>query len=236
MEPLLLPIRPLANMSDPNIDGSSLGEGSSSSSSRLPTRAQRHAEEMAREAELEERSRASELARMQTVNFLSKLTKEGHAKEYRKRENDELVERCYFSCTQGFVVMQGELAKRRMLVNQHRRDRWLSINVNLQADIPLVYLLSGAVPYIQTSELHPSDHYFTSNLSTVQIQRWSWLAYRPGEFAKSQIAQQDVIFAWRIKENKQHRSFQIRLRILYSQTKWRSSMKMMTIQDIAFER
>jgi len=105
-------------MSDLNSDGSSLGEGtSSSSSSRLPSRAQRHAAEMAREAELEERSRASELARMQTVNFLSKLTKEGHAKEYRKRENDELVERCYFSCTQGFVVMQGELAKRRMLVN-----------------------------------------------------------------------------------------------------------------------
>lgn len=58
----------------------------------------------------EERSRSAELARMQTVNFLSKLTKEGYAKEYRKRDTDELVEKCYFSCTQTSTVIKGELS------------------------------------------------------------------------------------------------------------------------------
>lgn len=58
----------------------------------------------------EERSRSAELARVQTVNFLSKLTKEGYAKQYRKRETDELVEKCYFSCTQTSTVVKGEFA------------------------------------------------------------------------------------------------------------------------------
>lgn len=66
--------------------------------------------ERARQAayEEEERTRAAEVARMQTVNSLSKLTKEGRASEYRRRETDELVEKCYFSCTQSHTVVQGE--------------------------------------------------------------------------------------------------------------------------------
>ena len=62
----------------------------------------------AQNEEEEERTRAAEVARMQTVNFLSKLTKEGRASEYRRRETDELVEKCYFSCTQSYAVVQGE--------------------------------------------------------------------------------------------------------------------------------
>lgn len=56
----------------------------------------------------EERSRSAELARMQTVDFLSRLTKEGYAREYRKRETDDLVERCFFSCSQTSTVIQSE--------------------------------------------------------------------------------------------------------------------------------
>lgn len=67
-------------------------------------------QERIRQAQIdeEERGRASELARIQTVNFLSKLTKEGRASDYRRRETDELVEKCYFSCSQGYAVVQGQ--------------------------------------------------------------------------------------------------------------------------------
>jgi len=83
---------------------------SSEGPSTAPASTRERASQAPMPIEDEERSRSAELARMQTVNFLSKLTKEGYAKQYRKRETDELVEKCYFSCTQTYSVVKGEFA------------------------------------------------------------------------------------------------------------------------------
>jgi len=45
-------------------------------------------------------SHSSEASPLRTVDFLSTLSKNGYVRDYRVVDNDRLVERCYFSCSQ----------------------------------------------------------------------------------------------------------------------------------------
>lgn len=47
-----------------------------------------------------ELTREAELRRLQTVNFLSKLQKDGIASEIRRTSNERIDEKCYFKCWQ----------------------------------------------------------------------------------------------------------------------------------------
>ena len=58
--------------------------------------------------DIENRARrpVSDEARAKTIDFLSRLNRDGLVRETRKYENEEIKENCYFSCSQ---TLQGAL-------------------------------------------------------------------------------------------------------------------------------